>query len=67
MSICLSVCPRLETRILVDLRLLVEEGIANIGIPPDFFAVFIKILCFDFLCFFLGLLLWLLGVGVSDR
>ena len=34
----MSVCAIAETRFLVDWRLLVEERIANIGIPLDFFS-----------------------------
>ena len=49
----LFVCPRLETP-LPD-GFLVQERIANIGIPEDIFVVSIIFLCFDFLGGFWGL------------
>ena len=73
-SICLSVCPHLETPLPVDWRLLVKERIANIGIPLDiseflpirwYFAFWQFFLVFGSLQISLLCIVWELNRGLS--
>ena len=76
MSVCLCV-PSRNTRIPVDWRLLVKEHIANIGIPLEFFWVFVVLMVFvvvlNFFCGYLQTILLCKGASrgrvsvVSDR